>query len=537
MEYTDSLRDANNQFWLLLTEGAILNKVALSLLLCAALILFSFALYKKIKRRWESSYFVLLCVMVLVWAASSLLVLFVPDSADMYSLLQFAGLVPIPALLCLHVRQQVSYKEQRPILIILLLFVPVFLMYMILRDLFFPLLMPILPAISEAKWPFSLFGFYAACALIRSYMLCFSVFYQMPRRTRRSTRYMLVGVSTVSLLLLSDVLWDSQLFASIPQHDVLAIFLPLFAPIFLLITLYSLFNALYVMPASEVIVTSREFVVGGLSTTILILNRKEEILDWNRTDWEGDYPLLKPLFKEPISVYRRRMLGQNTCRVSPHSDDIIIAKQGNIEKHFLLRNHEAKNSKRLFGYVLEISEVTQLYTLMRYYEQIARYDQLTGLFNRNAYMHRVETELNEEKLPLLILVGDINMLKRINDMHGHMLGDQLLSAVADIIKKAMPENTFAARVGGDEFVLLVPNGNTEMAERFIQKTKALCNEIRHETFGAPSISWGYAVMTSTDQLYNDVFSEADTMMYEDKKSHHRSSSSGFMPGTPDNNSQ
>ena len=478
----------------MLTEDVLLSKVMLGILCCAALFLFCVALYKKVKRQWDSIYFVLLCAAVFVWSAFSLLALLIPSSAEAFNLLRMIGIILIPALLCLHVRQQISYKELHIAPVIMLLIIPLLLIYVICQELFLSPAMSIPLAFSNINLHIYIFGLYAAIALISSHVLCFSVFYKMPRRTRRSTRYMLVGVSTVSFMFVMAALWVDQLSFMIPHsvvlRDTIAILAPLFVPAALLILLYSLFNALYVMPASEVIVTSREFVVGGLSTTILILNRKEEIIDWNRTDWGTDYPLPMPLFKEPISEYRQRMLTQSICRVSPHSNDIIIAKQGDEEKHFLLLNHEAKNSKRLFGYVLEISEVTQLYTLMRYFEQIARYDQLTGLFNRNAYMHRVKLIAEKENLPLLILVGDVNLLKRINDIHGHMLGDELLTIVAGIIKQAVPENAFAARVGGDEFVVLVPKGSTADADQFINKIRQLCAEVKHEIIGTPSISWG-----------------------------------------------
>ena len=528
MEYTPELQQVNDTFLRMLTEDIILSKAMFAIVCCVALPLMLFALYKKAKRQWDSLYFALISAAVLVWAACSFLAVVLPESAGMYTMLRMAGIVPIPALLCLHVRQQVSYKEPRAIPIVSLLLVPAFLLCVIFRSLLFPSSGGLTPFISETDWYDYIFYLYVAATLIRSYMLCFSVFYQMPRRTRRSTRYMLVGVSALSVMFIMTVLWSAHLSTMLPQSDAIEILSPLCAPVALLILLYSLFNALYVMPASEVIVTSREFVVGGLSTTILILNRKEEILDWNRTDWGNGYPLPKPLFKEPISEYRKRMLAQKTCRVSPHSDDVIIAKQDNVEKHFLLRNHEAKNSKRLFGYVLEISEVTQLYTIIRYFEQIARYDQLTGLFNRNAYIHRVEQITQGQNMPLLILVGDVNMLKRTNDMHGHMLGDELLSIVADMIRSTMPKDAFAARVGGDEFVLLVPGGSAQLAQQFIQQMKMQCAQIKHEVFGSPSVSWGYELMTSVEQKYDDVFSVADNMMYEDKKEHYRFSSSGLL---------
>ena len=528
MEYTETLKDTNDQFWNMLTEGAILLIVLLAILCLMVIGYLLFALYKTIRRKWDGIYYVLTCACILIWAGCSLLALLCPDSVDLLNTLRIVGIIPLPALLCLHIKKQISYKKQNAIPAILLFVVPTFLVLLVTRDLFFPHEVTVLPSHNEFPWYAYGFYCYAVVATIRAFTLCFSVFYQMPPRTRRSSRYMLLGIASLSVILIADVLWVD--FSSlIPQGELTDMLVPLGAPIALMVLLYSLNNAMHVMPASEVIVTSREFIVGGLSTTIFTLNHKKEILDWNRQVWEGAYPLPKPLFKEPFDVYRERMLEQKACRVSSHNKDIIIAKKDDEEKHFLLRTHEAISNNRHLGYVLEIAEVTPLYTLMRYFEQVARYDQLTGLFNRNAYMNQIATLSTEENLPLLILVGDVNKLKRINDVHGHIPGDELIAATAGIIKKAVPENAFAARVGGDEFVVLVPNGSVFQAEQFIARTKGLCGEIQHEIFGSPSISWGYALMESTEQSYNDVFTEADTMMYTDKKIHNQFRSSGLLP--------
>jgi len=311
---------------------------------------------------------------------------------------------------------------------------------------------------------------------------------------------------------------------------VIDLLLPLATPIALAFIIYPLFDSMYIMPASDVIVTSREFIMRGLNTTVMVLNRRYQILDWNRKDWDSSFPLPKPKYKEPYPLYLKRVLTQYTGRVSPHNTDIVIITKDDVETHFLLRNHEVGFKERMFGYVVEISEVTPLYTKLRYFEEIAHIDTLTGLHNRNAYIDYTQEVIKEENLPLLILVGDLNELKRINDVHGHLHGDELIKTVAKIIDESKPENSFIARVGGDEFVVLVPKGNAEMAEDFITKSNALCGTAQGVKSNKPSVSWGYAMMTSMDQSYNDLFAEADKMMYEYKKRRVEFSSSGTLPG-------
>jgi len=266
-----------------------------------------------------------------------------------------------------------------------------------------------------------------------------------------------------------------------------------------------------------------------LDTTVLVLNRRHQILDWNRKDWDSSFSLPKPRYKESYSLYLERVLSQYAGRVSPFNPDIVIITKNGIESHFLLRAHEVGYKQRMFGYVVEISEVTLIYNKLRYFQEIAHIDTLTGLHNRNAYIDYTQQVIKDENMPLLILVGDLNELKRINDVYGHLHGDELIIAVAKIIDEAKPENAFVARVGGDEFVLLIPGGSEEQAEHFIKTSNAMCGTVRGGKSHTPSVSWGYSIMTSVDQSYNDLFAEADKMMYDYKKRRVEFSSSGTLP--------
>jgi len=483
------------------------------------------------KRHWDSAYYLLLCVSVLIWSSASLLLTFVETSgySALLETLQYTGIIPIPALLLLHVRKQVSYKEVGFHHIIIISAVPVFLIFILFRDLIAPGSIDLLPAINKTQWYHVVFYLYAVITVCMAYVRCFDVLFQMPLRTRRSTRFTLVSVSSVALLFLIDALWNNTLSEMLPQNDIIDLLLPLSAPIAAIFILYPLYNALFIMPASDVIVTSREFVMKGLNTTVLVLNNRKQILDWNKKDWSNDYPLPKPLYAEPFEVYRNRIMEHRMSRVSQYNEDILTINHNGTETHFFLHMHEAVNNKRRFGYVVEISEVTPIYTILRYVEEIAYFDALTGLNNRNSYIEYTDKIIKAENMPLLIIVGDLNKLKQINDIHGHLLGDELIKTVSKIISETKPNNAFSARVGGDEFVLLIPNGSVQIAEDFIKSTNARCGTIKHEIFSSPSISWGYSLMKSIDQSYNDAFTEADAMMYKYKKERVEFSSSGMLP--------
>jgi Amt family ammonium transporter len=90
--------------------------------------------------------------------------------------------------------------------------------------------------------------------------------------------------------------------------------------------------------------------------------------------------------------------------------------------------------------------------------------------------------------------------------------------IADVVKKHLPENALAARTGGDELVILIPEGGLVKAEEFIAKVSAEFLTIDDEIIGIPSVAWGAAEMRSANENYDEIFEIADKRMYLHKKS-------------------
>jgi len=146
---------------------------------------------------------------------------------------------------------------------------------------------------------------------------------------------------------------------------------------------------------------------------------------------------------------------------------------------------------------------------------LSYHDQLTGLYNRRFYeeeLLRLDTKRN---LPLTIAIGDINGLKLINDSFGHLMGDELLKRAAWVIKEACRDDDIVARVGGDEFVIILPKTETLEAEKIAIRISKLAKE---KKLGAiePSISFGYETKTSMEQKIEDIFKSAEDHMYRNK---------------------
>lgn len=111
-------------------------------------------------------------------------------------------------------------------------------------------------------------------------------------------------------------------------------------------------------------------------------------------------------------------------------------------------------------------------------------DSLTGLANRRAFEQRLDVCITQSEhgaagAPPCLVLADIDHFKRINDRFGHGFGDQVIRAVAQVLKQQLPDNGMAARIGGEEFALLLPSTS-------LQAAQVLAEKIRH-TVGASRI--------------------------------------------------
>ena len=106
-------------------------------------------------------------------------------------------------------------------------------------------------------------------------------------------------------------------------------------------------------------------------------------------------------------------------------------------------------------------------------------DPLTRILNRRGFEERLELALldaQERRLPLSLLVIDCDDFKEINDRAGHEFGDALLREVADVLVRALPEGAVAARIGGDEFVVMLPEAGADAAEALGGQIRTLLAE-------------------------------------------------------------
>lgn len=146
---------------------------------------------------------------------------------------------------------------------------------------------------------------------------------------------------------------------------------------------------------------------------------------------------------------------------------------------------------------------------------LSYHDQLTGLKNRRYFDNSIRMIDDNKQVPLTLIMADVNGLKLTNDAFGHKAGDLILEKVANILAGACGSAGTAARVGGDEFVLLLPDTDAKNAERIIEKICAAIEEEKSESI-ILSLSIGFAVKTRVAENIDDIFKKAEDDMYRHK---------------------
>lgn len=152
---------------------------------------------------------------------------------------------------------------------------------------------------------------------------------------------------------------------------------------------------------------------------------------------------------------------------------------------------------------------------------LARSDYVTGAVNARFFRDLAQREIDRSARylhPFTIAYIDVDNFKAINDAFGHATGDKVLSAVADSMQQHLRKTDVVARVGGDEFVILLPEVGTEVAQAVISKMRHRLSEEMQDKSWPVTFSIGVLTFTAVPVSADEMLSMADRMMYTVKNS-------------------
>jgi diguanylate cyclase (GGDEF)-like protein len=198
----------------------------------------------------------------------------------------------------------------------------------------------------------------------------------------------------------------------------------------------------------------------------------------------------------------------------------IISRSGRI--HWIESRVAVLNWRRM-RLLISAVDVSEREAAQSKLQAYATYDELTGIYNRRVGLALLEKEMHRaerERIPLSVCYMDVNGLKWVNDHFGHSAGDQLLLEVVQGIIDAMRKGDVVCRLGGDEFLGIFPQCNTDNAEKIWQRIEeryVAMNGIPGRVYYI-SVSHGITEYSGEEGCtVEELLRDTDLRMYEEKR--------------------
>ncbi len=201
--------------------------------------------------------------------------------------------------------------------------------------------------------------------------------------------------------------------------------------------------------------------------------------------------------------------------VEAGANEVLVSRQGETIPIEAIASPIFDASGNVDGVVLVFRDCTEKRNKQERILHFSYSDPMTGLKNRRAFEEEVHRLNHVRYCPLVLVIADVNNLKLTNDAFGHDAGDTLLRTVADILRKECRETDIVARIGGDEFVILLPNTDAEYANVIIDRMNASIADARVKDMPV-SVSFGKSVKLVRSNNMDELFREAEHEMYRKK---------------------
>ena len=174
------------------------------------------------------------------------------------------------------------------------------------------------------------------------------------------------------------------------------------------------------------------------------------------------------------------------------------------------------------GYCLIVRDMSGQHDAAEAARHAAVCDHLTGIGNRRAFFDAAETELRRWRRlprPLSLLMIDVDHFKKVNDTHGHPVGDEVLRHIARLMEATFRQIDVVARIGGEEFAVLLPSADVAVAQRAAERLRAAIEAQPASTDAGPvrcTVSIGIATMDQVTPSVDALLKRADEALYAAK---------------------
>lgn len=247
-----------------------------------------------------------------------------------------------------------------------------------------------------------------------------------------------------------------------------------------------------------------------------------------RADIESE-PILVGRSQEADLVVAHKSVSREHCRIWRDGNDYRIRDLGATNR---TRVNEAPVEEALLhdGDHIVVGEsilkfISQTSVEASYHEeiyQLATHDMLTELYNRRHFIEMADKEIARalrHQRPLALCIVDVDLFKPINDRHGHIAGDEVLRQIASLVRQHVRSEDIAARIGGEEFAVMLPESDAAVASQFAERLRHAVADTGFAPGGEAqriTVSIGISTLADTRTSRPSLMAAADAALYRAK---------------------
>lgn len=244
----------------------------------------------------------------------------------------------------------------------------------------------------------------------------------------------------------------------------------------------------------------------------------------------GDAPVLVGRSQEADLVIVHRSVSREHCRIWREGDGYRVRDLGATNTTRVNETRIERDTALADGDQVTVGEtilkfISQDSVEARYHEeiyQLATHDALTDLNNRRHFIELADNEIARairHSRPLSLCILDVDLFKPVNDRYGHISGDEVLRQIAALLRKHARNDDITARIGGEEFALLLPECDADAARVFAERLREAVAAAVFSPGGEPqhiTVSIGIAVLAPGRDTRPALMAAADTALYRAK---------------------
>ena len=261
-----------------------------------------------------------------------------------------------------------------------------------------------------------------------------------------------------------------------------------------------------------------EFVFRCMSEIRVIDVNRHTLELFGAADKDALLRRLGDVFRDNMQAHFREQLVDLWAGKLFQRREVVNYALDGSELHLLMQFSVLPGAEQDWSLVqVALTDITARKKAEAYLEFLGKHDVLTKLCNRSFYTDEINALERKGILPVTIIMADLNGLKSVNDGDGHAAGDGLLRRAGEILTKAVDAPCTAARIGGDEFAIVMPHATAREGEALMDSIRQIADLNNQFHTGAPlSFSLGMATCQAGERL-ETAARRADLAMYEAKR--------------------